>query len=49
VNLPGLRRKTPLHYAALIDNINAAKILVSFAKLFFYRKRKDDLIKLDRS
>jgi ankyrin repeat protein len=33
VNLPGERRKTPLHYAALIDNIDAAKILVSI-----YRK-----------
>ncbi len=32
VNLPGERRKTPLHYAALIDNIDAAKILVSIEK-----------------
>jgi hypothetical protein len=40
VNLPGLRRKTPLHYAALIDNINAAKILVSFAKFFSIEKEK---------
>lgn len=29
VNLPGERKKTPLHYAALTDNIEAAKILVS--------------------
>lgn len=29
VDLPGERKKTPLHYAALIDNVDAAKILVS--------------------
>lgn len=29
VDLPGEWRKTPLHCAALIDNIDAAKILVN--------------------
>jgi len=29
VNLPGEKKRTPLHYAALVDNVDAAKILVS--------------------
>ncbi|CAF1323136.1 unnamed protein product [Adineta steineri] len=29
VDLPGERKKTPLHYAALIDNVEAAKILTN--------------------
>jgi hypothetical protein len=29
VNLGGERERTPLHYAALIDNVEAAQILVS--------------------
>ncbi|CAF1427947.1 unnamed protein product, partial [Adineta ricciae] len=29
VDLPGERKKTPLHYAALIDNVDAAKILTN--------------------
>lgn len=32
VNLPGERGKTPLHYAALLDNVEATKILVSLFK-----------------
>jgi len=32
VDLPGERKKTPLHYAALIDNVEAAKILVSICR-----------------
>ncbi len=32
VNLGGERGRTPLHYAALIDNVDAAKILVCINK-----------------
>jgi ankyrin repeat protein len=40
VNLPGQRGKTPLHYAALIDNIDAAKILVSSGKFLSENREK---------
>ena len=33
VNLPGERKQTPLHYAALIDNVEAACILVRIYRL----------------
>jgi ankyrin repeat protein len=40
VNLPGERKKTPLHYAALIDNVEAAKILVNIPIFYYlYNKR----------
>ena len=32
VNLGGDRQKTPLHYAALTDNLGAAQILVRIEK-----------------
>lgn len=35
VDLPGQRKQTPLHYAALTDNIDAAKILVSHEEVHF--------------
>ena len=28
VNLPGEKKNTPLHYAALVDNVEVSKILV---------------------
>jgi ankyrin repeat protein len=36
VNLGGERQNTPLHYAALTDNLEAAQILVSIYKRFFF-------------
>ena len=36
VNLPGERKQTPLHYAALIDNVDAAVILVSASNRFLF-------------
>lgn len=40
MNLGGERGNTPLHYAALIDNIEAAEILVS---VHFFENRSIDV------
>ena len=43
VNLGGERERTPLHYAALIDNVEAAQILVRID-----RARTEIIIAIDR-